>query len=148
MKNIWILLVVLLFLSCSQLANAQGATTKQPTKDSANQAISLAGKWVWKTNSATFSVTIKKEGNAYIGKYCAVAFSGAKIDCDYYDPPAFKIENVQGNEFIVNFMTYFSRTTGKVKIRVEGDIMYWKIVEEPKGEYYCPNVAVLKRTKK
>jgi len=142
MKNIWILAVVLLFFGCSQLANAQGATAKQPT-------ISLAGYWVWEKNSeaAVFDVEITKKGNSYMGTYCATAYHGNRIDCVYRDEPSFKIENVQGNEFTVAFKTYYRRGTGKVKIRIEGDTMYWEIVKNP-GEHYCPDVAVLKRTKK
>lgn len=132
MKNIWILALVLLCFACSQQKN------------------SITGHWVWEKNSkeAKFSVIITKEDNSYIGSYCAVTLSGAKIDCDVYgDFPSFKIENVQGNEFVVDFKTYFSEATGKVKIRIEGDTMYWEVIEEPKGEYYCPNVAILKRYK-
>jgi len=137
MKNIWILAVLLLCFACSQQEN------------------SITGEWVWGKNSkeATFSVTIQKEGNSYVGRYCAVALSGAKIDCNVEDIPvlnfpSFKIENVQGNEFVADFKTYFSEATGKVKIRIKGNIMYWEIIEEPKGEYYCPNVAILKRSRK
>jgi hypothetical protein len=138
MKNIWILIVLLLCFACSQ------------QKNTTNQDNFLAGKWRWEKNSkrATFSVTITKKGNSYIGNYCAVALSGA-IDCNVYDDfSSFKIENAQGNEFTVVFKAYFSEASGKVKIRIEGDKMYWQVVEKPKGKYYCPDVAVLKRTKK
>ena len=134
MKNIWILALVLLCCACSQ------------------QKKSIAGQWVWEKNSkqATFDVTIYKgEDNSYIGNYCAVALSGNKIDCKGYgDPPSFKIENIQGNEFVADFMTYFRGATGKVKIRIKGNTMYWEVIEKPKGEHYCPDVAVLKRSKK
>ncbi|MCJ7546483.1 MAG: hypothetical protein MUP30_06610 [Deltaproteobacteria bacterium] len=125
----------------------EGDTAKQPIKDSANQAVTLTGRWVWVEDSeeANFSVTIKKEGNAYIGSYCAVALSGNRIDCDDNDPPAFVIKDLPGNEFTVNFKTYYGQGTGKVKIRIEGEKMYWEVVEKPKGQYFCPNVAVLKR---
>jgi hypothetical protein len=138
MKNIWILALVLLCFACSQ------------QKNTTNQNISLAGKWHWEKNDeeGTFSVTIQKEGNTYIGKYCAVALSGNRIDCDYNDPPAFVLKDLPGNEFTVNFKTYYGQGTGKVKIRIEGEKMYWEVVEKPEGQYFCPNVAVLKRTKK
>ena len=155
MKNIWILVLVLLCFACSQQKKPEGDTAKLLTKDSADQAVSLTGHWVWEENSkeATFSVTIMKEGNAYIGRYCAVALSGNRIDCNdegfpESNYPSFIIKNLPGNEFTVNFKTYYSESTGKVKIRIEGEKMYWEVVEKPKGQYFCPDVAVLKRTKK
>ena len=151
MKKIWFLVVALLCFAYSQQANPQGNTAKQPTKDSTNQNISLTGYWVWEKNSdaSDFDVEITKKGNAYIGEYCATAYHGNRIDCGRAnDPPSFKIENIQGNEFTVAFKTYYGGGTGKVKIRIEGDTMYWEIVKKPKGEYYCPDAAVLKRTKK
>jgi hypothetical protein len=151
MKKILIVAIVLLCVACSQQERPQRGTMKPLTKDSADNDMDLTGKWVWEKNSkeAKFSVFILKDNNSYIGNYCAVALSGAKIDCNVYDDfPSFKIEKAQGNEFIVVFKTYFSEVTGKVKIRIEGNKMYWQVVEQPKGEYYCPDVAVLKRTDK
>jgi hypothetical protein len=152
MKNIWILAFVLLCFACSQQQKPEGDTAKQTTKDLANQTVTLTGHWVWVEDSeeATFSIFITKEGNAYIGRYCAVALSGNRIDCNDEEIPesnysSFIIKSLPGNEFTVNFKTYYSESTGKVKIRIEGEKMYWKVVEKPKGQYFCPDVAVLKR---
>lgn len=107
----------------------------------------ITGRWVWEENSKanTFTVDIIKVDNYYIGTYFAVAESGMKIDGDVEDIPSFKIENFNNKEVIVTFETYFSGTKGKAKLRFENDNMYWEIIEKPKGEYYCPNFAVLKR---
>ncbi len=106
----------------------------------------ISGRWVWEKNSeiSTFTVDIIKEDNYYIGTYFAVAESGMKIDGDIEDRPSFKIENFN-KEVIVTFKTYFSDSIGKVKLRFDNDKLHWEIIEKPKGEYYCPNVAVLKR---
>ena len=107
----------------------------------------ISGRWGWEKNSEvyTFSVNIIKVDNHYMGTYFAVAESGMKIDGDVEDTPSFKIEDFDNNETVVDFETYFSGTVGKVKLRLENAKLYWEIVEEPKGEHYCPKVAVLIR---
>lgn len=106
----------------------------------------ISGEWVWENSEAsTFTIKINKVSNYYIGTYFAVAESGMKIDGDVDDTPSFKFDKLNKMEAIVTFKAYFSETTGKAKLKYENDKLLWEIIEEPNGEYYCPNYAVLNR---
>ena len=146
MRKIYIFVVIIIFfIGCSDKKVEKEINPKLEQNSSISQNISILGKWVWEKDSMehTFNVTIKKENDYYTGSYCAIAQSGEKIDCGLEGEPSFKIENLNTNEFIVVFKTYFSETIGKVKLRFENNKLYWEIIEEPEGEYYCPNIAVL-----
>lgn len=120
------------------------------TKENKSIKDNISGRWIWEESSevSTFTIDIIKEDYYVIGTYLAVAESGMKIDGDIEDTPSFKIENFNNKEVVVTFKTYFSDSIRKVKLRFENDKLHWQIIEKPQGEYYCPDVAVLKRFKK
>lgn len=123
-------------------------------EDGANDAKVLSGfsgDWEWEKNSETrmFFVNIEEKDGYYVGRYSAIAHDGMFIDSDYDDDDySFVIEKLFTDEAIVDFLTYYSRTKGKVKLSILDGKLYWDIIEEPDGLYFCPNNAVLIRSEK
>lgn len=107
----------------------------------------VSGNWEWEKDSevSAFSVIIEQMGGHYIGRYIAVAHGGEHIDARLEDDdPSFNIEKPDNGAVIVYFITS-GGAIGKVKLRFLNDKLYWDIVEEPDGIYYCPQSAVLLR---
>lgn len=111
-----------------------------------NAIVLFEGHYEWEENSEieTFSVDIILNDNIYEGSYCAVAESGNKIDCGIEeDNPSFIFLESNENQFTVNFTTNYDLSNGKVTLELRGGKLYWKIVEQPEGLYFCPEEAIL-----
>jgi tetratricopeptide (TPR) repeat protein len=109
---------------------------------------SLAGKWEWEGNNdrSMFTITIELKNDFYFGKYCAVMYSGNKIDCDI-DEYSFKFKSFK-EEVTFDYICNFSGENGKAKISNLGDKIKWEILDLPDGECYAPKNAILTRSKK
>ncbi|MDD5067318.1 MAG: hypothetical protein PHF84_09755 [bacterium] len=103
------------------------------------------GIWAWEKNNGSrdFSVKIINNGKYYIGTYCAVVNNGGRIDCSENDTPSFQFKNTQNDIITTEFKTYYTESTGKVKLTFHKNKLTWEIIKEPKGEYYCPKKAIL-----
>jgi len=107
-------------------------------------ADSLLGLWIWDKNSKkhSFSITIKKSGNSYIGTYCAIGMSGNRIDCSTKYPKSFPFTT---DESIFTFTTNYSNTKGIGRIQLVDNNLLWEVLSQPSGEHYAPKIAKLNK---
>lgn len=111
----------------------------------------FSGNWTYEFNSdnnellnRTFELNLIESKNRLIGKYCAVARGGRKIDCDDES-----INNIVGviknNIAYVDFKGFYDlKAKGKAKLyyNKSGDLV-WEIINSS-GEYYAPKTAIFK----
>jgi hypothetical protein len=148
MKTTILTIALLLSIGCNANKDSQLTNNKLIQNNNTN-LYSFEGNWAWdkNNNNNDFSIKIKKEGQFLMGSYCGVFQQGQRIDCNN-DGFSFKLEYPVANEFVTNFKTNFSSANGKVKIKIEKDILIWEVIEKPQGEFYCPLKANLIRTQK
>lgn len=111
-----------------------------------------SGEWIFGKKSAQadvpeeqFTLTIVQEGNLIKARYCAIANSGGKIDCENT-----KEYNVSGEirdgKITGEFFSFFdpSGSKGKFEISsVDSDKIQWKVINPPKGTFYAPDQCIL-----
>ncbi|MBU1075893.1 MAG: hypothetical protein KKH98_01280 [Spirochaetes bacterium] len=133
MKKIIFLLILSVLLSCSN----------KSISSSNNQG--YEGRWIWEknNNNQDFSLTIKKENNIYYGSHCGIFLKGNRIDCSENNETSFKFIDTKGNEIITDFISFYSRAKGKIKLKLKKDKLIWEIIQPPKDNYYCPLKATL-----
>ena len=100
--------------------------------------------WVSQGNNSehTFSITLSKNENGYIGTYCAIGMAGRRTDCSPNSAVPFST-TLSGETF--EFQTNYSRVLGAASITLIGEELYWEMIKSPNGEHYAPKEAVLKR---
>jgi len=156
MKNIIIListLFVFILNSCNSEMKDRELNIEENDKEiliknGKNKNIkNLIGTWNWRSDDKSQEFTIKItriEKDSVFGQYCAIYNNGSKIDCDFDD-----INNLKGlitNDNIkLSFSSFFGAKNGKAEIKIFDNHIEWKIVKEPKGEYYSPQAATLSR---
>jgi hypothetical protein len=110
------------------------------------------GKWCWDDNSrnSTFSITINKKNDIYIGDYFAVAYGGDKID---EGEKAFDFKTCPKNQVKTKLKTTMYSRPGKykgpgiVELTFINNKLQWRVIEEPEEEFYAPENAILHRCK-
>lgn len=113
----------------------------------------LSGKWVWESPNGTRQFTIKLKmtfKDSLNGQYCAVAYSGQKLDCDFNE-----VINIRGNKlngiWKVKFNSFFGAKGGLAELRKLNDsTIQWKIIKWPMGGdcFAPPNVILSKELDK
>jgi hypothetical protein len=144
----------LLIQLCSALLFLSIAGPKVLTNSSAKPPAivsPLVGKWKWVDESQTqsFDMQIKQDGNQLVGNYCDIARNGNKIDCsEDEDHVSFTFPVTNANKFDFTFLSEFASGKGDAEITYDGTYITWHVTKEPLKEYYCPKDAKLKRVKK
>lgn len=155
MKNTIILVTVIFafsFNSCNSEKKKQELNIKESNKEvlvkgDDKNTKNLIGTWNWRSDdkSQEFTIKIKRiEKDSVFGQYCAIYNNGGKIDCDFDD-----INNIKGlivkDKIQLSFNSFFGAKNGKAEIKFFDNYIEWKIIKEPKGEYYSPQSATLSR---
>lgn len=156
MRNTIILIATIfafILNSCNSDKKKQDLSIKENNKnilaknENNKNTKNLIGTWNWRSDdkSQEFTIRIKRiEKDSVFGQYCAIYNNGNKIDCDFDD-----INNLKGlitNDNIkLSFSSFFGAKNGKAEIKIFDNHIEWKIVKEPKGEYYSPQIATLSR---
>lgn len=107
-----------------------------------------SGDWEWNEapESRTFSVDLKCVQGTIVDQYCAVAQSGARIDCsDQGERNLFGSPEPQGDSAMVRFFSFFGAMGGKAVISNKNNRLVWQVIKEPIGEHYAPKAAELRR---
>lgn len=102
------------------------------------------GKWNWTKNSdkAIFTIDIEKNNGAYFGKYCAVMYTGKKLDCG---DEKFKIEMDKYGNGKMMFKSAFSGQRGEATLTQDTSKLLWEVVVTPAGEFFVPLKAEFKK---
>ena len=103
------------------------------------------GKWIWVKNSDTkdFSILIEKTNTIFNGYYCAVFLKGNRIDCNEDKIPSFAFKYSNTNIIITEFTSYYSQTSGEIKLTFNNNELLWEVIKTPSGIFYCPTNALL-----
>lgn len=112
--------------------------------DAKNIDPDYSGKWCWDENSknSTFSLHIKKNLNIYKGAYFAVAYEGERIDIN---EEAFAFKVSKKNSIITKIKAGIRGGTGIIRLTIIKNKLEWRILKEPKSEFYAPQKAFLTR---
>lgn len=108
----------------------------------------ICGDWVWEKNDdrREFSIEIYKNDTLLYGKHCYILNSGDKMDCSVTDEDiSFRTEYTNTSTIIVEINSFYLGEKGRAEIKLIGENLYWKLLKEPKGEYYLPMEAILHR---
>ncbi len=103
------------------------------------------GHWVFTTESSVFDLLLTQKGSILTGSHCSTMLKGNKIDC-FMNSSDVSINGTvkDSNMVTIDFKSYFSGSSGKAALRkISTTKMEWKIIEEPKGEFYLPDSAIL-----
>lgn len=87
-----------------------------------------------------YTIEIEKEKNQLIGKYCAIAQKGNRIDCSPEDDYNLAIKFID-NHLEVTFYSFYGAEGGKARIELKDKLLFWEITERPKGDFYIPAKA-------
>lgn len=147
MKNTIILaLLCLLFVQC----NVEGQVVDSPIVSESTVDVQLddfVGIWEYIDNpenmdipNGIYTIEIEKEKNELIGKYCAIAQKGNRIDCSPEDDFNLDIKFIN-NHLEVKFYSFYGAEGGKAKIELKDKRLVWEITETPKGDFYIPKKA-------
>lgn len=104
----------------------------------------ISGTWNWEyKNKHSSAISLKKiNSDSYKGRYCSVYYNGNRIDCSVDDNDhGIYLNKVSNNVFEGSFKSFYSGTTGKMRLEylpVTNKIKI-TILEKPKGEYYLPD---------
>jgi hypothetical protein len=110
-----------------------------------NQEISFTGKWEWKNKNKTssFQLRIIQTGQELKGQYCAVQYSGNRMDCDF-DTNFNIYGRVKDNKAIVKFNSFYGAKNGEAILNINKGKLFWKITKWPEGEdCFAPEKAIL-----
>lgn len=136
--------VLLAALLC--IAACTNAQVKKQPDDGEDCA--LCGYWVWEENNINnqFSLQINSEDSLLVGRHCYVLNGGSKMDCSMSEEDiTFTSEDSTSTELKVEVTSFYSGSTGLVRLKLIDNRLYWKILEEPKTEYYFPDEAILRK---
>lgn len=152
-----ILLVCLLFLNCKQEVKSINGKVDISQNEGIEQSTSfdLTGKWKYVKEDSNianvpeklFTITISQKDNNIEAKYCAVANSGGKIDCEPDDENNIRGKKEKG-KFVLDFYSFFGKPSdlGKAEISIiDENTIKWKVIKAPKSEYYAPSECILTR---
>lgn len=137
---------IALLTSCGQSAGKNGYAVHNQAKDSIDFTRYIGG-WYMKSgggHSNTFSIKIFVGQNKNMeGQYCSVVRQGSRMDC-----PSENERNITDfvktdSGYMVSFQSSYGAKGGKAQLYILNTQLYWKIIEKPVGEYYCPSSAVL-----
>ena len=109
----------------------------------------ISGNWFWQAEDgqAQMEISLKAEGEEYIGYHCAVFQNGNRIDCVEEDKPAsIGIKKSAKNTFEGIIRSRYAASEGKIKLRFhpETSSLFFEILQVPDGIYYLPKKAILK----
>lgn len=131
MKNILYILFVMLLFSCKSKV----------------KTFSFQGTWSNSTTRTQFVLKLLQTDTVLIGNHYAVQLAGNRIDSslDDADITINGIVNITLEEATVTFTSGYSGTSGTAKITKHSPTeIKWEIIQKPTGEYYIPNVAILR----
>ena len=88
--------------------------------------------------------------DSVVGNHCCIAQNGNKIDCAIDEERTLFFLNYNKNkrEVNLNVKSTFSDSLGTVSIAIDKNILIWKLITPPHGEYYLPKYARLHKNKK
>ncbi len=148
MRNLLIVTLFSFFVSCST-SNPKSKNRRITDTIQSFDGQMLIGEWEWEKNSESkdFSIKFYEDKNVIKGAYCYVLQYGEKMDCFEDGEYNFIIDSDFNEEGCVfEFKSGYGGTKGKGKIRIiSKDEIEWEIKESPKGEYYCPTKAILRK---
>jgi hypothetical protein len=162
-KNVLIGLIFIISLSCKnnkdEIVNKKNVISEYndslvvEAKDQKKDDLkSILGKWTWQSDDKSQQFTIdfiKLSNDSVYAKYCAVYNNGDKLDCDFDET----INNIKGivknrKVFKVKFNRFFNAKNGLAEITIiDNSELKWKIIKDPKGEFYAPSECILKPKK-
>ena len=162
-KNVLIGLIFIISLSCKnnkdEIVNKKNVISEYndslvvEAKDQKKDDLkSILGKWTWQSDDKSQQFTIdfiKLSNDSVYAKYCAVYNNGDKLDCDFDET----INNIKGivknrKVFKVKFNSFFNAKNGLAEITIiDNSELKWKIIKDPKGEFYAPSECILKPKK-
>ncbi|KQS91386.1 hypothetical protein [Chryseobacterium sp. Leaf394] len=151
--------ILITLLSCTENTKAskiQTTPAEEKLEAQVHENKNISGNWIFTEKSQNsdiptlqFTVAIKQDGEDISGQYCAIANSGAKIDCENETRYNLKGKLING-KFTGTFYSFFgsSKDQGKFEISViDNSTISWKVLVSPKGEFYAPELCKLKREK-
>lgn len=153
MKKITILFLLTLFsfFSCKQDERPVVNNNNSINKNIDVNIEEFVGDWELENNSPginnTFSIHLQKNSSGVLeGYYCAVVRNGTKIDCSPYKEINIKTVDKQKEGYLVSFESFFGAKNGRALIKVKNNKLYWQIIKEPLGDFYCPKSVYLIKT--
>ncbi|KQT16985.1 hypothetical protein ASG31_11510 [Chryseobacterium sp. Leaf404] len=149
--------ILITLVSCTENTKAskiQTTPAKEKSETQVQENKNISGNWIFTEKSQNsdiptlqFTVTVKQDGEEISGQYCAVANSGAKIDCENETRYNLKGKLIDG-KFTGSFYSFFgsSKDQGTFEISViDNNTINWKVILSPKGEFYAPQLCRLQR---
>ncbi len=107
----------------------------------------FSGQWCWDKDSdvSAFSIVINKVSGMYRGGYCSVTLSGNRIDDN---DMAFSFKATDKNIIKTKLKAGITGNIGLIQLENFNDKkLVWLVLQEPKGEIYVPQKAILHRCK-
>lgn len=159
MKQLLIFSFLVLF-GCKENVSSEGIqdlnTSVENSKENENQEYNWSGKWIYvkkevyaEVPEQQFTLTIKQDGNDVFAQYCAIAASGRKIDCEAEIEFNFT-GKIKDEKIVGTFYSFFGSKSdlGRAEISfINDNTIQWKVINEPKEEFYAPEICRLTRLK-
>ena len=95
------------------------------------------------TPNVSFTLFLTQTNLKIEGKHCSSMYRGHKIDCSLEDVSV--SGSINGSIAIISFQSSYGLGKGDAKISLINNMLLWEITKPPKGEYYIPRKAFLKK---
>ena len=144
-KNVFfiILLSVFSFFNCCK--NNDTPKNIRNLSNSLNEP-SFKGFWGWESNdkSTSFRIKVYQQKDSVWGQYCAAAYSGNRMDCNFdveYNIHGHIIEDTAK----IKFYSFYGAKGGTAILKsIDDNVLLWKIIDWPSGgQVFAPPIAKL-----